>query len=123
MRFVGSLTWESRLPLKPAFTFGYARGSADSELEPGLDRSFRQTGLQRNKVKYAGVESYRVYGEILDPELSNLEVGTFVVGFPLLRSSSLDFAAHLYRQCRGNGHGRQALELGELRIGPLCRNR
>jgi hypothetical protein len=61
------------------------------------------------------VESYRVYGEILDPELSNLEVGTLVLGFPLLRSSSIDFAAHLYRQLIASPFVRGS----RLRVDPL----
>jgi alginate production protein len=94
----GALTWKTRLPGRPAFTLGYARGSADDRPDDGEDGSFRQTGLHRNKMKFGGEESYRMYGEILDPELSNLQIGTFVVGFPLLRSSSFDIASHFYRQ-------------------------
>ena len=62
------------------------------------DRSFRQTGLQDNNARFRGVDSFRYYGELLDPELSNLQVGTAALGFPLLKSSSVELLYHFYHQ-------------------------
>jgi alginate production protein len=84
--------------LRPSFTFGYAVGSGDDDPRDGIDASFRQTGLQSNAGRFRGVHSFRYYGELLDPELSNLEIGTLALGFPFLRSSSIELVAHSYRQ-------------------------
>jgi alginate production protein len=92
------LTWESPLPLSPSLTLGYARGSGDADDSDGVDRSFRQTGLHNNNWRYSGVNRFRVYGEVLRPELSNLAILTASVGMPLLRSSSVELSWHRYRQ-------------------------
>ncbi|NNE43891.1 MAG: alginate export family protein, partial [Gemmatimonadetes bacterium] len=75
-------------------TIGYAVGSG------GADESsvFRQTGLQDNNDKFGGVSSFRYYGELLEPELSNLEIKTAALGFRPLRATSVDLVAHSYRQ-------------------------
>jgi hypothetical protein len=92
------LTWETPLPLSPSLTLGYARGSGDADESDGVDRSFRQTGLHNNNWRYSGVNRFRVYGEVLRPELSNLKILTASLGVPLLRSSSLELSWHRYRQ-------------------------
>lgn len=90
------VTWESRLPASPSVTIGLARGSGGER--DGVDRSFRQTGLQNNKWRYGGVNRFRYYGEVLRPELSNLQVTTVSAGVPLLRNSSIEVGWHRYRQ-------------------------
>jgi alginate production protein len=77
-------------------TAGWAAGSG------GRDESgrFRQTGLHDNNDKFGGVSSFRYYGELLDPELSNLEVVTAGVGVRPLPSSSIDVVFHRYTQRR-----------------------
>jgi alginate production protein len=77
-----------------AVTVGYALGSGGPE--PG-DR-FRQTGLQDNNNKFGGVSSFKYYGELLEPELSNLEIATGGVGFRPSRESSIDLVLHRYWQ-------------------------
>ncbi|MFO0983672.1 MAG: DUF5666 domain-containing protein [Planctomycetota bacterium] len=53
--------------LRPNVTLGYALGTGDRNA--GDNRAgFRQSGLQDNNGKFAGVTSFRYYGEILDPE-------------------------------------------------------
>jgi hypothetical protein len=76
------------LPLRPLLTLGYARGS----------KEFRQTGLQENKTRFAGVKRWQRYGELLQPELSNLEVLTAGTGVRFGRNSSLELLLHHYRQ-------------------------
>jgi hypothetical protein len=44
------------------------------------------------------VNRFHAYGELLDPELSNLHLGTVAVGFRFWRSSSVKFLYHLYHQ-------------------------
>ncbi len=91
-------TWEIPLPFRPSLTLGYAFGSGKSGMEQETDRGFRQTGIQDNSDKFGGVASFRYYGELFDPELSNLHIVTMGLGIRFLRKSSLDFVYHLYRQ-------------------------
>ena len=66
------------LPFKfePYLTFGLARGSGGS-------KTFRQTGLHGNNGKFRGNSRFRYYGEVLRPELSNLQIATIALGIPL----------------------------------------
>lgn len=102
-------TWETPLPGGPSLTLGYAIGSGDSsgkdptmsdDFQEARDRSFRQTGLQDNNAKFRGVDRFRYYGELLDPELSNLRVGTAAIGFTFWNESSVEILYHWYRQDR-----------------------
>jgi alginate production protein len=78
--------------LRPSLTLGYARGS----------EGFRQTGLQENKARVAGVKRWQRYGELLQPELSNLSVATVGAGVRLTDDTSLELLAHRYRQGRAS---------------------
>ncbi|MDP2602093.1 MAG: alginate export family protein [Deltaproteobacteria bacterium] len=88
------LRWDSQLPGQPLFTLGYALGSGDRNPERGSDRAFRQTGLQSND------EEFRTYGEILQPELSNLSIPVLAVQFPIFSKSRVEFAYRHFRQVR-----------------------
>lgn len=79
------------------FTLGYALGQGDDP-ESTTNNAFRQTGLQDNNAKFAGVTSFRYYGELADPELSNLEIITAAVGYRFKPRISLDLVGHYYRQ-------------------------
>ena len=92
------LSWETELPLSPTFTVGYARGSGDATDADGSDHSYRQTGLQGNKWRFAGVNRFLIYGAALRPELSNLSIATLSAGLPLLRNSSLELSYRRYEQ-------------------------
>lgn len=85
------------LPLRPSIGAAFARGSG-GERSAALDANFRQTGLQENKARIGGVKRLRRYGELLDPQLSNLEVRTLATGIRLFDNSSLELIAHRYRQ-------------------------
>ena len=99
-------TFETRLPGRPSFTLGYAVGSGDrrgkdlakSDLQEASDRSFRPTGLEDANGRFHGVNRFKYYGELLEPDLSNLRIGTASIGFRLLRNSSLELVSHWYRQ-------------------------
>lgn len=93
----GGLTLVAPVALEPALTAGYALGSGD-DATTGSDGNYRQTGLQDNNGKWNGVTSFRYYGEVLDPELSNLRVATLALGLRPSRSTSIDLVAHAYRQ-------------------------
>lgn len=90
-------TWSPRFLDPMSLTVGYAFGSGDRSPE-GTDGTFRQTGLQDNNGKFAGVTSFRYYGELVDPELANLSIATAGIGMRLGRRTSLDLVWHGYRQ-------------------------
>ena len=79
---------ETQLPGNLTFTLSYAIGSPE----------FRQTGLQNNNNRFRGVDRFRYYGELLRPELKNMEIWTAALGFPLLSDSSVEFVYHNYHQ-------------------------
>lgn len=81
------------VPLRPSLTLAHARGS----------EGFRQTGLQENKARIGGVKRWQRYGELLQPELSNLAVSTAGVGVRLADNTSLELVGHRYRQLRASG--------------------
>lgn len=93
-------SWATRWALRPTFTLSYAFGSGDGDAQDDVDHSFRQTGLQENKWRFSGVNRFRYYGELLNPELANLGVATVAVGFPLFGNSSVEFVYHRYRQAK-----------------------
>jgi alginate production protein len=86
------------LPHTPYLTFAYAFGSGDEASSAGTDDSFRQTGLQDNDDKFGGVASFKYYGEVLDPELSNITIYTAAIGFRPTEKSSFDVIYHHYEQ-------------------------
>lgn len=103
MRRVGGHAWDVGtqwvLPgdWRPTFSLGLAQGSG-GERSASRDRNFRQTGLQENKGRVAGVKRVRYYGALLDPELSNLRITSAGMGVRLLENSSIELLAHQYRQ-------------------------
>lgn len=82
----------------------YAYGSGDGDPSDGIDRRFRQTGIQENRYQFGGVSRFKYYGESLNPELSNLGVATAAVGFKPNILSSVDLVVHHYELAKaGNG--------------------
>ena len=92
------LSWQTPWPGKVAFTAGFARGSGDRDGNDDIDSGFRQTGLQKNKGRFFGVNRFRYYGEVTRPELSNLNVTTLAVGVPFFDASSAELVYHRYWQ-------------------------
>ena len=89
-------TWILPTAMEPRLTLGYAIGSGDGSPENDTDREFRQTGLHGNEPGFGGVERFSAYGDLLNPELSNLSIFTVGFGLSLLHLSSLDFVYHNY---------------------------
>lgn len=102
------LSWESRLPARPALTLGHAWASGDGVSGDDIDHSFRQTGLHNNKWRYHGVNRFRYYGELLRPELSNLAISTIGLGLSLGEARSVDLIYHRYRQDKASRNLRDA---------------
>lgn len=84
-------------PLQPSLTLGYAWGSGDSSPGVGRDRTFRQTGLHKNESKSNSLARFKHYGEVFDPDLSNMHIFTAGIGLRRGDTSSLDFMFHNYR--------------------------
>jgi alginate production protein len=93
-------TYEFQVDPKPALTLGFAFGSGDRNPDDGTDESFRQTGLQDNEADFGGATDFKYYGEVLDPELSNLAVLTAGVGIRPSDKFSMDLVYHYYLQHR-----------------------
>ncbi len=86
----------------PSLSLGYAFGTGDDDPDDGLDRRFRQSGLQDNEGEFNGVQSFKYYGVLFDPELQNLAILTYGVGLHPTERSSVDLVAHHYRQHRAS---------------------
>lgn len=90
--------YEFDLPLKPSIVAGYAFATGDSDPDDGTDRNFRQTGLQDNQHDLDGNISFRYYGVLLEPELSNLQILTAGAGIKPSENVSINLLFHQYRQ-------------------------
>ncbi len=86
------------LAARPSLVLGYAFGSGDATPECSTDTSFRQTGLQGNGAVYNSVADIQYYGELFDPELSNLHIFTVGLGFRPVEAASVTVLYHIYRQ-------------------------
>jgi alginate production protein len=85
------------LPLYPSLSLGYAYGSGDDNPRDDTNHEFRQTGLQSNEIRFGGLSKFKGYGEVLDPELMNLQIMTAAVGFRPASSFSVDVVFHRYQ--------------------------
>ena len=54
--------------------------------------------MDDNSGKFGGVTSFNYYGEVLDPELSNLGIFTLGGGIRPIKRVSIDLIYHYYRQ-------------------------
>ncbi|MEQ1758405.1 MAG: DUF5666 domain-containing protein [Vicinamibacterales bacterium] len=79
-----------------ALTASYAMGSADRNPTDRIDGTFKQTGLEDTQTRIAGFKRIHSYGDLLEPDLSNLRVLTAGFGWQWT-SASLDAAYHQYR--------------------------
>ena len=79
-------------------TAAWAFGQGDDNTGNGTDGNFRQTRLQDNNGKFGGVTSFRYYGELIDPELANMHIGTLGLGYRFTQNSSIDLVGHYYAQ-------------------------
>jgi hypothetical protein len=94
--------WTLPITGRPRLMLGYAFGSGDADPDSGGDRSFRQTGLQDDE------DRIHAYGELLNPELSNLQVFMAGVGWPLSENTLLTLVHHRYRQVEAADFLREA---------------
>ncbi len=86
------------LTAQPSITVGFARASGDAVSGDGRDTTFRQTDLEDNSARFGGLRRLTYYGELFDPELSNLQVLTAGVGLRPARTVGVDIVWHTYVQ-------------------------
>lgn len=84
------------LPFHPNVTVGFAYATGDGNPNDDKNTEFRQTGLQSNEAKFAGISDFKVYGETLDPELSNLAILAAGLGFRPAPNVTVDLVYHRY---------------------------
>ncbi len=89
-------TYVADTDLEPSITLGFAFGSGDSDPADGTDNGFRQTGLHDNSGRFNGVTKFRYYGELFDPELSNMSILTAGFGLRPFKRASVDLVYHFY---------------------------
>jgi alginate production protein len=82
----------------PSLSLAYAYASGDGVSGDGRDTTFRQTDLEDNSAKLGGLRRLAYYGELFDPELSNLQVLTLGGGLKPRRNIGLDLVLHRYVQ-------------------------
>lgn len=68
-------------------SLAYAYASGDTVSGDGRDTAFRQTDLEDNTAKLGGPRRLAYYGELFDPELSNLQVLTVSGGLKPTRTA------------------------------------
>lgn len=92
------ITVQTPLAEKSHFTISHARGSGDRPGTPGRDGAFRQTGFHSNDGRYRGGARFNYYGEVLQPNLSNIEISTVALGIPIGSPGWVEFVLHRYSQ-------------------------
>jgi alginate production protein len=99
-----------RLPgrLRPAVSLGFAFGEGEFGSDGKVHRGFRQTGLHDNNDKLNGITAVRYYGEVFDPELSNLMVFTVGAGIRPTKKVSAEIIYHHYWQHRAHNELKDA---------------
>jgi alginate production protein len=94
---VGATYRFADLPFDPSVTLAYARGSGDGNASDASNTEFRQTGLHSNEARYIGFGAFKVFGEVIDPDLSNLKIATVGVGARVTPGISVDLVYHRYQ--------------------------
>lgn len=96
--FDAGLMYALDVPAEPTFTIAYAFGTGDGDEDDNDDSNFRQSGLQNNESSFNGVPDFKYYGEVIDPELSNLSIITAGFGISPIEEGSIDIVYHYYYQ-------------------------
>ncbi|MGB7181597.1 MAG: alginate export family protein [Burkholderiaceae bacterium] len=107
-----------KLKSRPYFTLALAYGGGNGS-DDQAGGTFRQSGLHSNKGRFGGVASFRYYGHVFDPELSNIVILTAGVGIRPNRNWSVDLIYHRYNQISAAS----ALRDDGIRVDPNGMNR
>ncbi len=87
------INWNAGGALKATYTVAIAHASGGQR----KDR-FRQSGLHDNDFALNGKNTFRYLGEVLDPELTNIQILTLGMGVELSSNWQADLALHTYEQ-------------------------
>ena len=90
-------TWTVPVRWTPRLTLGLARGSGGTRND-AVDHNFRQTGLQENRTRMGGIKRMYRYGQLVRPELSNLQVASLGAGLRITEDASVELMWHRLRQ-------------------------
>jgi len=90
--------YEFKGKLRPYPILGYAFGTGDNSPDDGTNQNFRQTGYQDNNGRFGGVARYKYYGELFEPDLSNMGIATAGMGIRPWKRTSFDVVYHHYKQ-------------------------
>ena len=90
-------TWTVPVRWTPRISLGLARGSGGTRND-AVDHRFRQTGLQENRTRMGGIKRVYRYGQLLQPELSNLQVVSLGAGWRISDDASFELVWHRLRQ-------------------------
>jgi len=91
------------LPLNPNFTLGWAMGTGDTNPDDRVNTGFQPTGMGSNERRFAGIRQFRVFGETLDPDLTNVKIQTLGFGIRPDPQVSIDLVWHRYRLHKEHG--------------------
>lgn len=94
-------TFEFDAPLRPSLSLSFAMGGGDGNSADSKNKTFRQTGiggLAQNRGILNGTTFFNYYGELLQPNLSNIAIVTVVAAFRPWAKSSVELIFHNYRQ-------------------------
>lgn len=83
---------------KPTLTFGFAHGSGGSNQTENRDERFRQSGLHSNDFRLNNKNRFRYLGEVVDPEITNIQILTLGLGAEFGNQWEADLALHTYTQ-------------------------
>lgn len=84
-------TFKGRMESTITLALAYATGGSSSE-------RFRQSGLHSNDFALNDKNSFRYFGEVLDPELTNIQIITLGWGAEFFKNWQTDLALHGYQQ-------------------------
>ena len=88
----------NNIKLNPSVTLAFATGTGDQTSGDNVSNEYRQTGYQDNTDYFGGNRTIQYYGELLDPELSNLIIKTFGMGIRPFPDFSAEMIYHIYKQ-------------------------
>lgn len=98
--FESGITYEFAYEARPYIVLSYAMGSGDGNPGDGVDHNFRQTGFQDNNGRSNGANQYKFYGELLEPNLSNMSIVSVGAGMWVEKTHTMEVIYHRYTQQR-----------------------
>ena len=83
------------------FAVGLGVASASADFDDGL-QYFRQPIIAKNKKRMLGVKKYRIFGDVLAPDLANLQIESLWMGWAVKPEFWVEGGIHHYRQLKAD---------------------